>query len=136
VAGIGPNSLRTRVSPLTNRHFRQARHNRDFAEDLLALHGSSPTHVQWAVTAAFYCAVHCVQGYLVDRGRDPRTHVTRGIEIADPANQVPIDVQRAYEALKQFSEKARYRLGTFDPAYVRTSILDRRLRAVTDFVGL
>jgi hypothetical protein len=123
------------VSLVADRHFEQARQNRYLAEELLTV-GKSPTHVQWAVIAAFYCAVHCMQAYLIDRGRDPRSHMARGNEIADPSNHVPLQVQRDYEALKQFSERARYRLGAFDPAYVRSTILDRRLKSITDFVGL
>jgi hypothetical protein len=124
------------VSQVADRHFEQARQNRDFAEELLAGGGKSPTHVQWAVVAAFYCAVHCMQGYLIDQGRDPRSHMARGNEIADPSNHVPLPVQRDYEALKQFSERARYRLAAFAPAYVRATILDKRLKSITDFVGL
>jgi len=88
------------------------------------------------VTAAFYCALHCVQGYLLTRGRDPQSHATRGREIADPVNQMPMDVQRAYVALEQLSKRARYRLGVFDPAFVERRVLDKRLRLITDFVGL
>jgi hypothetical protein len=62
--------------------------------------------------------------------------MARGNEIADPSNHFPLPVQRDYEALKQFSERARYRLATFDATYVRNSILDRRLKSITDFVGL
>jgi hypothetical protein len=124
------------VSTVSDRHFDQARQNRDLAVELLRDHGGSPTHVQWAVTAAFYCAVHCMQGYLVSIGRDPKTHLRRADEIADPANHVPADVHRAYEALKQLSEKARYRLGIFDPAWVQRSVIDGRLKVITDFVSL
>lgn len=124
------------MSQIADRHFEQARQNRALAEELLTDGGKSATHVQWAVVTAFYCAVHCMQGYLVDLGRDPRNHMARGNEIADPANHVPLHVQQSYEALKQFSERARYRLGTFDPGYVRRTILDSRLKSITDFVGL
>lgn len=124
------------MSSTSDRHFEQARLNRYFAEQAIRDHAGSTVHVQWAVTSAFYCAVHCMQGYLVDRGLDPKTHVTREAQIADPLNGVPADVYRAYMALKQFSEKARYRLGTFDPNWVQTSLIDTRLKAITDFVGL
>jgi HEPN domain-containing protein len=136
VASRGPGGVHAQVSQIVDRHFEQARRNRDLAEELLTTGGQSATHVQWAVIAAFYCAVHCIQGYLIDRGRDPRSHMARGNEIADPSNHVPLQVQRDYEALKQLSERARYRLGAFDPAYVRSAILDKRLKSVTDFVGL
>jgi hypothetical protein len=62
--------------------------------------------------------------------------VARGHLIADPANQVPSGVQREYVRLEQFSKKARYRLGTFAPSFVRNRILDDSLKRITDFVGL
>ncbi|HZO32300.1 MAG TPA: hypothetical protein VFH48_40620 [Chloroflexota bacterium] len=124
------------MSPVSDAHFEQARQNRAFAEQMLTDYGNSPTHVQWAVTAAYYSALHCRQGYLLIRGRDPQSHVARGHEIADPANQVPMDVQRAYIRLEQFSKKARYRLGIFAPSFVRSRIFDDTLKRVTDFVGL
>src|SRR5215210_6269058 len=133
MAGYGSRGIHPRVSPVADRHFEQARQNRALAEELLTDGGKSPTHVQWAVIAAFYCAVHCLQGYLIDRGRDPRNHMARGNEIADQSNHVPLQVQRHYEALKQHSERARYRLAVFDPAYVRRTVLDTRLKSITDF---
>jgi uncharacterized protein (UPF0332 family) len=124
------------VSPASQGHLDQARRNRALAEELLAHPSGDSTHVQWAVTAAFYCALHCLQAYLLDLGRDPQSHAARGREIADPANRVPMDVQLAYVALEQLSKKARYRLGVFAPSFVRRRVLDDRLRKVTDFVGL
>lgn len=124
------------MSIAADRHFEQARQNRDLARELIREHGDSPPHVQWAVTTAFYCAVHALQGYLVNRGRDPKTHVMREAQMADPMNHVPNDVYRAYMALKQFSEKARYRCGTFDPSWVQQKVIDGRLKTVTDFIGL
>jgi len=97
---------------------------------------TNPTRIQWAVTAAFFCALHCIQGYLLTRGRDPQRHAARGREIADPANRVPMDVHRAYVALEQLSKRARYRLGVFDPGFVQRRVLDERLRLITEFVGL
>lgn len=124
------------MSPASQGHFDQARRNRALAEELLAHPSGDATHVQWAVTAAFYCTLHCIQGYLLGLGHDPQSHAARGKAIADPANQVPMDLQLAYVALEQLSKKARYRLGVFAPAFVRQRILDDRLKSVTDFVGL
>lgn len=124
------------MSAASDGHFDQARQNRALAEELMAQHAGSPTHVKWAVTAAFYPALHCIQGHLTLRGRDPRNHRARDNEIADPANQIPLDVQIAYEALKPTSERARYRLGVFDPNWVRANIFSRKPRTITDFVGL
>lgn len=136
MAVVREDHLHARVSPASEGHFEQARRNRDLAEELLAHPTGDPTHVQWAVAAAFYAALHCMQGYLLNRGRDPQSHAARGNEIANPMNLVPIDVQVAYVALEQLSKKARYRLGTFAPIFVRRRVLDDRLMAITDFVGL
>jgi hypothetical protein len=88
------------------------------------------------VTAAFYCAVHCLQAYLIRQRYDPQTHMKRGEAIADPQTGVPAPVQIAYELLKQRSEKARYRLAEFDGEIVRRRILGYYLQSVTSFVGM
>jgi hypothetical protein len=117
-------------------HLRQARENKAFAEELLITRGTSPLHVQWAVTAAFYCAVHCMQAHLLTQGFDPTNHGDRGLLIHSPNVGIPVNVQDAYFWLKNRSERARYRLATFDPAWVQRTVLDDRLKKVTDFVGL
>ena len=136
MARVRQDDLHARVSPASQGHCDQARRNRDLAEEPLAHPTADPTHVQWAVIVAFYCALHCIQGYLLDLGRDPQSHAARGMEIADPATQVPMDVQLAYVALEQLSKKARYRLGVFAPSFVRQRVLDDRLNTITNFVGL
>jgi hypothetical protein len=45
-------------------------------------------------------------------------------------------VQTAYFWLKRRSERARYRLGIFDPGFVRRRVIDDKLRLITDFVEL
>jgi uncharacterized protein (UPF0332 family) len=117
-------------------HFQQARENRALAERLLAGGAGNPTDVQWVVVAAFYCAVHCIQGYLLTRGHDPRNHASRGALVASPALGIPGAVQDAYFWLKMRSERARYRLGRFDPSFVRQRVLDDKLKLITDFVKL
>ncbi len=124
------------MTALGDRHREQARLNRTHAEYLSANPNTDPTSLQWAVTAAFYCAVHCMQGYLVDRGLDPQNHYDRRLAIADPANGIPPQVQYAYRGLYQQSVKARYRFGAFTRAVVRGRILDYDLRTITTFVGL
>lgn len=80
--------------PAADGHLDQARRNLAHAEYLLRDHAADPTCVQWAVTAAFYCAVHCLQAHVLRAGADPRTHVRRAELIADPAFLVPTDVQQ------------------------------------------
>jgi uncharacterized protein (UPF0332 family) len=117
-------------------HLDQARINREFVEDLLRDRPADPAAMQWAVTAAFYCALHCLQAHLLARGMSPRTHVARDRLLASPASGVPDDVYAAYEALKQRSEGARYGLRRFTADRVRREILDGYLARVTAFVGL
>ena len=122
------------MSPAAN-HLDQARRNRDLAERLLA-QTSDPTNVQWAVVAAFYCAVHCMQAYLVGLGYDPKNHAERKVLIDLNSSGVPLDVRKSYHWLKYRSESARYRLGQFAPQFVRTVVLDDHLDRVTRFVQL
>ena len=88
------------------------------------------------MTAAFYCAVHCLQAHLIRRGSDPQNHRRRAEAIADPTMHIPLPVQFAYELLKQRSEGARYRLAEYDAQIVRQRILDHYLVMITSFVGL
>jgi hypothetical protein len=117
-------------------HLEQARRNRSLAEELLAHPTAEETHVQWAVTAAFYCAVHCIQAHLLERNIDPISHAERAYWSGQPAAGFPTDVRNAYFWLKARSEKARYRLGIFAPGFVRRRVLDERLKRITDFVNL
>ena len=99
-------------------HLDQARRNLAFAYHLVLEPSPDVTDVQWAVITEFYCAVHCMQAHLVDLGHDPANHAERGALIGRPMSQVPVDVRRSYFWLKQRSESARYRLGTFEQEFV------------------
>jgi hypothetical protein len=92
--------------------------------------------MRWAVTAAFYCALDCMQAHLIGRGITPRSHGQRDNALANPRNGIPVDVYDAYKGLRQRSEAARYYLQRFPPERVRTEVLDRRLARITAFVGL
>lgn len=85
----------------------QAKANRGFVEYLVRECSGDPAAMQWAVTAAFYCALHCLQAHLLGRGMNPRTHVARDRLLASPTSGVPNHVYVAYEALRQRSEGAR-----------------------------
>ena len=118
-----------------DRHFDQARQNRALAEHLLASYATDPTALQWAVTMAFYAALHCLTGYLAQRGVQVYNHQTRDAAIADLRSGVPQDVYDAYIRLKSRSTGARYLLQTFSAAQVRDPILDTYLARITSFVG-
>jgi hypothetical protein len=124
------------VSPTPDDHLDQARRNLALAEDFLRDHAADSTYVQWAVMTIFYCAVHCMQAHLMRHGQRPRTHEARGRLIANPAYGVPIDVQTAYELLRQRSRAVRYDLATFDPLIVQQRLIGHYLARITAFVGL
>ena len=117
-------------------HLDQARRNLAFAQRLLSGRDPDATDVQWAVIAAFYCAVHCMQAHLTSLGHDPTNHAERGALIGMPSSNVPPDVRRSYFWLKQRSESARYRLGTFETDFVRDRVLDDHALRVARFVGI
>lgn len=103
---------------------------------MLATYPHDPVALQWAVTAAFYAALHCLTGYLAQRGIQVANHQQREAAIAHPRNGVPLHVYDAYVRLKRRSTGARYLLQTFTPAQVRSPILDVYLARVTAFVNL
>ena len=115
-------------------HFEQARGNRAHAEHLLATYPHEPIALQWAVTTAFYAALHYMTGYLIQHGVQVSNPQQREAAIADPRNGVPLHVYDAYVRLKRRSTSARYLLQTFTPVQVRTQILDTHLATVTTFV--
>src|SRR5688572_9959800 len=94
------------------------------------------TALQWAVTATFYCAVHCLSAHLQQRGIVVRRHVDRDAALANPNNGVPTNVYDAYCKLKRRSEGGRYLCWRFTPQDIRTTILDTLLADVTSFVQL
>ena len=124
------------MSPTRAEHLDQARVNRAHAEQLLKQSPTDPIALQWAVTAAFYCAVHRLQAHLVGRGARPRTHGQRDAYLSDPRYGVPRDVYVTYRQLKWRSEGARYLMARFTATEVRRDILDRYLARITSFVGL
>jgi len=124
--------------PRPDEHFEQARQNRAFAEHLLATYPNNPVFLQWAVTAAFYAALHCMTGYLVQQGVQVFNHQAREAELARRTNggAIPFPVYDAYVKLKRRSTGARYELWTFSERQVRSQILDRYLATIATFVGL
>lgn len=117
-------------------HLRQARENHEFVDRLLRQLPTDPTAVQWAVTVAYYCALHCLDAHLAGRGPQPANHGVRARMIADPTNGIPPPVGSAYHVLRQRSEDVRYRLATYTADDVQRIVVDRFLKRVTDFVGL
>jgi hypothetical protein len=109
-------------------HLDQARANLAHAEYLLSSRRSDPTAVQWAMSAVFYCAVHCVEAHLATFNVHCKTHGERRRALVDPQYQIPLPVQLGYIHLQDWSEQARYEVVHFDPELVERAGLGQFLR--------
>lgn len=121
--------------PSANDHLLQARANRAHAEWLLAISPSDPTALQWAVTAAFYSALHGLTAHLMGQGITVSSHVTRAKALADPNNGVPQAILYAYRTLEAQSRGARYELWSFVLQDVQ-DLLDQELATIAAFTGM
>jgi hypothetical protein len=117
-------------------HRTQASAHEGFVRLLIDNHADDPTALQWAVTAAFYCAVHCVEAHLATYSLDSKTHRQREAHMVRASLNVPAEVYSALQQLKQWSEQGRYHGRAFDEAFVRNIVLGLYLTRVTSFIGL
>jgi len=116
-------------------HLAQARSNLTLLAYLLsAAEPLAEVARQWAVTVAFYTAVHCVEAQLHSAGLPPASSHHRRARQLDQAG-IPLDVVRAYAQLQQWSEQARYLLGSFEAPFVEQQVL-AELRTVLRFVDV
>ncbi len=81
---------------------------------------------RWAITALFYSALHRVNAYLVQRGRQPTSHDLRERLVARELPAIADD----YLALKQRSERARYWPGVTITGADVQSMLDGEYQAI------
>lgn len=117
-------------------HLDQVAANRAHANWLVQIAPDDPTAMQWAVVAAFYSALHCVEAHLADRELSTQGHVERRARMADPRAGIPPDVYAYYAQLEDWSRQARYQSRAFRSGLVQHTILARHLRRLTQFVGL
>lgn len=117
-------------------HLEQARSNRAHLRRLLAMYSQDidPNVLRWAVTAAFYSAVHCIEAELESNNLHSGTHRDRAALMKRVG--VPPEIRRAYELLKDFSEDARYRIATFEVYWVRETIVDKYLDRIVRWAKL
>ncbi|MBI4702052.1 MAG: hypothetical protein HY744_13015 [Deltaproteobacteria bacterium] len=91
------------------RYLEGAASNLGFADWLKSTGRDDPTTVGWAITAAFYAAVHAVRAYLLARhGVRVGAHTDMpGLQAQHPELN---NTARDYNMLKQESQSARYYL--------------------------
>ena len=96
-------------------HLAKSRNNENFAA---ALHTATTAGREWAVTALFYAALHCLQAYFAARtDRIPITHGHRSSAIQrDAAISGAYD---EYRELSDLSRSARYDCEVIQPGHVR-----------------
>lgn len=85
-------------------------------------------YLQWAVTAAFYCSVHCIEAHLAGQGLHSQHHGDRETKMGE---HCPNHIYAAHGMLQDFSTEARYLVGTFTPTWVRMVVLEKYLAQVT-----
>ena len=120
-------------------HLKEARSNRALALDLVLHHPNDPAAVKWAVTVAFYAAMHCMQAHLVDRldYRDlPRTHKQRWEVMQWSQADIPFHILSLYRTLREWSEQGRYNGRTFTTDDVHADVFGKLLEPIAEFVGL
>lgn len=116
-------------------HLEQARSNLRLMQQLFERSETlGDVAVQWAVTVAFYAALHCLEAHFRDSGLNASAnHRDRAFRLAQVG--VPIDVVVAYKQLEQWSRQGRYELGLFELEFVLREVLPE-LRTVLHFVGI
>jgi hypothetical protein len=87
--------------PATADHIRQATRNSQF---LSAFDLRTTQHADWAITVAFYIAVHLVEAHFAGSRMHFRRHEDRNREVSV---QLPA-IETAYTLLYKESRKARY----------------------------
>lgn len=92
-----------------------------------------PGAAEWAITVAFYAALHALEAFLIRAGLTSSGHTDRARKLAQAG--VPYDVVDSYKLLQQWSEQARYLLAEFDVEFVRSQLV-AELRVVLVYVGL
>ena len=117
-------------------HLEQARANLEIGEDFLkrAEASGNPVHVQWAIIAAFYCSVHCVEAHLNQYSIHSGNHENRRANM--DAAQVPDDIYNSHMMLKDLSEQARYELAHFTVEFARRTVYGRHLSRIRRWAGL
>jgi hypothetical protein len=122
--------------PTDDAHRRQARVNLEHVEHLVRTLPHDPGAMQWAVTAAFYCAVHCIEWHLAGYWVHSRDHDDRLAAMRDSQYGVPAGVLDAYLALKRRSERARYQCEVSTATEVQDVVMEQLLATITRWARL
>lgn len=114
-------------------HLDQARRNLDTIDHLLTKDAAGPR--QWAVVAAFYCALHCVEAHFANHNQHHFNHTERRGTMANGPNAPGVSVYTAYGLLENQAYQARYDMLQFSRADV-DAILRSYLQPIRRFAGI
>ena len=113
--------------PTAEQHRKQAAHNKSF---VLSFDFATTPYRDWAVTGAFYSALHWVEWFLTSHGHTARRdHRLRDAYIARFADLRSIYAD--YSELKFHSEAARYDCAEFSEDVAKKDILPRLIKIET-----
>jgi hypothetical protein len=114
--------------PREDEHLQKATHNERFADSLDL---SQRSHLEWAITALFYAAVHYIEAYFAKFGFHCPDHTERAREISrDPRIRQAF---KDYRELQTLSTAARYSARVFaEREYtLHAKPILQRIKAVT-----
>jgi hypothetical protein len=121
--------------PRLDDHFQQARENRRLVEKLVEAFPDDGGISTWAMTIAFYAAVHWIEGHFARSGIHSRSHAESDSRLIDVHFGIPNRVVDTYRRMQVWSENGRYQLQTFSADAVRARGLSS-LAVITTFVLL
>jgi hypothetical protein len=114
--------------PSESLHLSQTRHNLAFLQSFYA---PSTPYGDWAVTVAFYAAVHALEAVLARHGLHCQSHRERRryVRLMFP------QIWALYYRLDVFSRRARYD-GFHPPPTLLSQLIDRDLPAILNQLGI
>ncbi|MBI4608837.1 MAG: HEPN domain-containing protein [Candidatus Rokubacteria bacterium] len=118
--------------PTQEQHFQQARHNEAF---LATFDLARSPYLDWAVTAAFYAALHYLRALMAKHNY---TNISRYADVNRAFERLLVlrrnpDINNAYRQLKDDSRAARYDMWKPNEAEV-ADLRDGELRTIREFV--
>lgn len=114
--------------PNENLHWRQVRHNLTF---LQSFYGPTAPYADWAVTVAFYAAVHAVETVLAQQGVHSRTHTDHHSHV----RRLFPHIRTLYYRLDTFSRQARYD-GIHSLPHLLRQLVDHDLTTILKSLGV
>ena len=102
--------------PDSNSHVKQYQHNYDL---LNSQELGKAENADWAVTIAFYAAMHVIETYFAGKGQHCVSHVERNGLVACESNLRKLNIPARYNVLYNQSMRSRYKCACISVQDVR-----------------